>query len=253
MRPLSGADLLNIWERGIGRTPVERALFMLDAAFPQALPGLLSKLNVAQRDRYLLHLRALTFGPLFKGLIDCPVCGQRLELEFNTQDLPVSLSALPDPDSMDVLPTETAFHMDQYEVHFRLPNSIDLAFLSEAVDESTARQRLLEACIVSVVKQEEQSISVSELPAEVLDQVVKQMDQADPVTDLTLPTPCPNCGQTSEIVFDIVTFFWGEIQSWSARLLREVHTLAIAYGWREVDILAMSTWRRKQYLELMSL
>jgi hypothetical protein len=252
MRPLSGADLLNIWERGIGKTPVERALVMLDAAFPQAPPGLLAKLNVAQRDRYLLHLRALTFGPLFKGLIDCPLCHQRLELEFDTQHLPVSLSTLPDPESMDLLRTETAFHMDQYEVHFRLPNSIDLAFLSEVIDGSAARQRLLEACIVSV-KQEEKSISVSELPAEVLDQVVQEMDQADPVTDLTLPTSCPNCGQTSEIVFDIVTFFWGEIQSLSARLIREVHTLASAYGWREADILAMSPWRRKQYLELMSL
>ena len=252
MRPLSGADLLNIWERGIGETPVERALVMLDVAFPQAPPGLLATLNVAQRDRYLLHLRALTFGPLFKGLIDCPLCGQRLELEFNTQDLPVSLSILPDPESMDVLRTETAFHMDQYEVHFRLPNSIDLALLSEAIDRSTARQRLLEACIVSV-QQEEKSISVSELPSRVLDQVVEQMDQADPITDLTLPTSCPNCGQISEILFDIATFFWGEIQSWSARLIREIHALATAYGWHETDILAMSPWRRKQYLELMSL
>jgi hypothetical protein len=33
--------------------------------------------------------------------------------------------------------------------------------------------------------------------------------------------------------------------------LREVHTLAWAYGWREADILAMSPARRQFYIELV--
>jgi hypothetical protein len=34
--------------------------------------------------------------------------------------------------------------------------------------------------------------------------------------------------------------------------MRQVHTLALAYGWREIDILAMSSWRRQAYLEMLS-
>jgi hypothetical protein len=252
MHPLSSADLLNIWERGAGRMPVEQALVILSVAFPQAPRDFLARLNVAQRDRCLLHLRALTFGSQFKGLIDCPACRQPLELEFDTQDLPVTTSPLPDLETMQVLSTETAFHMNNYEVNFRLPDSADLTVLGQTMDASTARQRLLEACVLSA-KHEEKIISVSELPPEVLDGLVERMDQTDPLIDLTLPAACPNCGQTSEIIFDIVSYFWGEINAWSARLIREVHTLAVAYGWREVDILAMSAWRRQQYLELMSL
>ena len=35
------------------------------------------------------------------------------------------------------------------------------------------------------------------------------------------------------------------------RLLRQVHTLAMAYGWREIDILSMSALRRQVYLEML--
>lgn len=236
----------------MGRTPIERALVILEAAFPQVPRNLLAKLNVAQRDGCLLHLRTLTFGAKFQGLIDCPACHQRLELEFNTQDLPVSPSLLPDLEAIKMLTAEEAFSMNDYEVSFRLPTSADLADIETETDGSSAHQRLLQACILSA-KYLEKPIQFSELPAAVLNAALEHMNHIEPLMDLTVPSACPNCGQTSEIIFDIVSFFWGEINSWSARLIREVHTLAMTYGWREADILAMSAWRRGQYLELMSL
>ena len=54
------------------------------------------------------------------------------------------------------------------------------------------------------------------------------------------------------VMFDVVSFFWSEICVQAKRLLREVHTLARAYGWREVDILGMSTARRQFYLEMVT-
>ena len=36
------------------------------------------------------------------------------------------------------------------------------------------------------------------------------------------------------------------------RFLRDVHTLASTYGWREADILALSPWRRQYYLALIA-
>jgi len=54
------------------------------------------------------------------------------------------------------------------------------------------------------------------------------------------------------VMFDIVSFFWSEICVQAKRLLREVHILARAYGWREADILSMSAARRQLYLEMVT-
>jgi hypothetical protein len=51
------------------------------------------------------------------------------------------------------------------------------------------------------------------------------------------------------VLFDIATFFWAEVSAHARRLIRDVHALARAYGWREVEILSMSGWRRERYLE----
>ena len=53
------------------------------------------------------------------------------------------------------------------------------------------------------------------------------------------------------MLFDILSFFWGEIQICARRLLREVHALASAYGWTESEILSLSTTRRHAYLEMV--
>ena len=78
------------------------------------------------------------------------------------------------------------------------------------------------------------------------------MAEADPQADIQLALSCPACGHQWLSTFDIVSFFWSEINAWAYRILREVHILASAYGWREADILAMSPYRRQLYLEMVS-
>jgi hypothetical protein len=93
---------------------------------------------------------------------------------------------------------------------------------------------------------------VHQLPTEVIDAVIERMAQADPQANLQLAVACPSCNHQWQVVFDIVSFFWSELNTWAQRTLREVHTLARAYGWPEADILAMSPWRRQCYLEMVS-
>jgi hypothetical protein len=62
---------------------------------------------------------------------------------------------------------------------------------------------------------------------------------------------CPACQHEWLAMFDILSFFWTEIEAWAYRTLRQVHTLASAYGWREADVLAISAWRRQRYLEMV--
>jgi hypothetical protein len=94
--------------------------------------------------------------------------------------------------------------------------------------------------------------SLVDLPETVIAALAEYMTQCDPQADVQLNLSCPACGQSWTVMFDIVSFFWSEICAQAKRLLREVHTLARAYSWREADILNMSTARRQFYLEMVS-
>ncbi len=252
MRPFSASDLLGIWENGVGGRPAQQALTILKSTFPQATEARLASLTIGQRDACLVHLRQLTFGPHLKGLADCPNCGERLELEFDARDLVTPNVALPDPEQSEPLRSESSFVQGAYMVTYHLLTSADLIALTESVDVTLARQQLLQTC-VSSVQRDGEAMAAEDLPAEVAQAFITHLGEADPLADLTLAANCPACGHTWQIIFDIVSYFWSEINAWAMRLIREVHVLASAYGWREADILAMSAWRRQRYLELIGL
>ena len=73
----------------------------------------------------------------------------------------------------------------------------------------------------------------------------------DPQADLEVNLTCPACGHRWAALVDVAAFLWTELKAQARRLLREVHTLALAYGWRESDILAMSSRRRQAYLDMV--
>ena len=245
MRALSASDLLEILERGRGAPPAQQALAILGFAFPQTSAVDLARLTIGQRDACLLRLRELTFGARLKGLADCPACHERLELAFDARDLYDPTAPEVDPVTIEPVHAETSFRMDAYELTFRLPTSADLSA-------PVTREQLLEACLLSVRKDGE-LVSGGDLPSDVLNALEEKMAVADPLANLTLAVNCPACGHTWQIVFDIVSYLWSEVNAWALRLLREIHILASAYGWREADILAMSAWRRQRYLEMIGL
>jgi hypothetical protein len=249
MRALSASDLLEIREHGRGKTPIERALTILGFASPHIPAADLEQLTIGQRDACLLYLRELTFGAQLKGLANCPACGDRLELMFDARDLRGEVAPALDFEIMKPVPIESSFHLNGYELAFRLPTSADLKGFSLQTDTS---QRLLEACLTSI-KRDGETISFTSLPVEVVNSIMEKMGQVDPLADLTLLATCPACGHAWQIGFDIVSYLWDEIRAWAERLMHEVHTLASAYGWREADILTMSAWRRQRYLEMIGI
>ena len=218
-------------------------------AFPNASNDLLYGLTVVQRDTALLFLRELTFGSRITGLAGCAACGERLELEFETHDLRAT-STPAAFDWIEINNPENVFQQDSCEIRFRLPTSADLMAVSSLTGPSAARQQLLEACFVSVLK-DGKVISIADLPDQLLDAVEEHMSQVGAAADPVLAAACPTCGHQTEIVFDIVLYFWAEIQVRAMRIMQEVHALASSYGWSEADILRMSAWRRQRYLELV--
>lgn len=243
MRPLSASELLGVWEQGLTQSPVQRALSLLTAACPETSSDALAELSIGQRDARLLTLREWTFGSQLVSRATCPGCGERLELTFNVSDIRADSATEP----AEALSLSVA----DYEVRFRLPNSQDLSDVTGMEDVTAARHLLLQRCLLAVQRNGEET-AIKRLPAEVVDAVVEEMAEADPQADVQLHLSCPACDHQWQVTFDIVSFFWSEIQAWAYRLLREVHTLASAYGWREADILAMSPWRRQFYLEMVS-
>ena len=49
--------------------------------------------------------------------------------------------------------------------------------------------------------------------------------------------------------FDVAAFLDGEMGARAARLLDEVHLLALSYHWSEAEILALPSDRRQDYLK----
>jgi hypothetical protein len=238
MRPLSSAELLNVWEQGLGQPPTLRALNLLSAACPETPPETLARLSIGQRDSLLLTLREWTFGAQLVSLVNCPQCGEKVELSFNVSDIRVEPPA----------PVETlALAVGDYEVQFRLPNSLDLALVS---DQAGAQQQILERCLVQA-EYEGQAVEAAKLPVELVEAIATRMTEADPQAEVQLALACPACRHEWQALFDIVAFFWDELNAWAYRLLREVHVLAAAYGWREEDIVALHPWRRQFYLEMV--
>jgi hypothetical protein len=226
MRALSATELLNVWESGRSQVPLQRALTMLAAACPEASPDSLANLTIGQRDERLLELREAIFGSAVTGVIDCPECGENIELNFNCSDIRPATE--PEP------PQELTVQSNGREVRFRLPTSADLLVADTA-------EELLERCLLSGGDHGTEDL----VPA-----VSEKMLSTDPMAEIQLALNCPSCQHKWEAPFDIVTFLWREINAAARRLLREVHTLASVYGWTEGEILALNPARRRVYLEM---
>jgi hypothetical protein len=234
--------MLSVWERALGRTSPERALALLAAACPEMSAEELSALSVGRRDRLLIALRERTFGTRLSSLATCDACGESLELTFDCSDI--------SSEGETETPAELSIEREGFEARFRLPNSGDLVVVARCTDEDTARQSLLERCVTSA-SHEGAQVSPEELPDSIVEAVEARMADADPQADVHLALDCPACGHKFLAAFDVVAYFWSEINAWAYRLLGEVHSLASAYGWREEEILALSPWRRHVYLEMV--
>jgi len=253
---LSNQEMLQIWETGQGRHPIEQALIILESTFPEMSRDALAALSIGQRDSYLLAVRAYTFGSRLMALATCPQCREQVECMLDmaamglVPDIPAKAMHA-NSSFTDTSNEPQQVTIDGYEVHFRLPNSLDLAAIANGQDVGGARNRLIQYCIAQAYH-DSLPVAVEALPEPVIEAVTAQMAERDPLAEMQLELNCTACGHSWQSVFDITTFLWREISMEAKRLLREVHILAQAYGWREADILSMSPARRQLYIEMVS-
>ncbi|MBC6420232.1 MAG: phage baseplate protein [Hormoscilla sp. SP12CHS1] len=243
MRPLTASELIRGWEVGQSQHALDRALTLLSLACPGYSQAELASLSIGQRDAYLLTLREITFGEEMNGWADCPQCSERLE--FNMKTSQMRLVEVLEPQV-----AEYSLKMGEWELGFRLPNSWDLAAIVGETDVERAAARLRQRCL-SWALFEGVEVGYNHLPEEAIAAMVESIAAADPQAEILLDLSCPACGHKWQVMLDIVWFLWKEISARAQRILQEVHMLARFYGWREADILSMSTVRRQCYLNLV--
>ena len=231
MKALTDSVVLDIWQRGQGRNPVERALLLVAAALPTLEERDCVDLSIGERDAAILGLRQATFGKKLPGRVNCPQCGESLEFELDAGRLRADL-----PSS-----TEREFALGD-DLRFRLPTSRDLVAIAGEGNAKSASRELLKRCFLGAAE-------TREWPDALLDEAETRITELKPALDIELHFDCAGCGHAWADRLEICSYFWEEIEHHAQFLLDEVHLLASRYGWNERDILGMSPMRRGAYLE----
>jgi hypothetical protein len=243
MQHVTPDALLRTWELGMADSrPSARSLALLGAAWPDGSPSECGALGVGRCEGQLLNLRKRLFGSRFEAWVTCPKCGQGLELEFDAADITPA-----------VVPGDGqpfALRVDDYLVSCKAPSIDDLACVERLRSPEQQRADLL-GRVVREASRGGMPCAVANLPETVVDAIQRTLEEGDAQVLTDLGVNCDACGHRWSAPFDIATYLWSELEHWAVRLLWEVHALARAYGWREIDLVAMTPWRRQRYLEML--
>jgi hypothetical protein len=248
--PLAGELLLAAWEDGGRCHELYRPLALLAAALPEADPADLATLPVAERDLLLLRLREMTFGAELEVFGRCEACGEPLEFTLRADEIAAELAAA------TAAAGDTTVEWAEAGRWYRIRpvTTEDLAATLAVPDVGAAGELLLARCVeVEGAASEGDSLSPDEAPAPASPfpaSVARRFAELHAAAEVRCAIDCPACGAGQVLDLDIGRFLWREIAVAARRMLADVHLLALAYGWAERDIIALSSARRAAYLEL---
>ena len=232
LRPLTGWE--EEWLAHHAGTPAALAVSAVLNSCVVSPEGLAGSLLAGDRDYLMLQLRRMTLGDHVQAVLECTVCGAKMDIDFQARDVPVERRSQ----------TESAYTIalsGGRSVRFRLPNGADQESVAR-MDTAEAVQTLLTRCV----------LGGGPLSAEEAEAVAAAMEERAPAVELELDLTCPECGHASVVPFDTTAFFIREMTGRRHYLLREVHALALHYHWSENEIMSMAQPRRRAYLELLS-
>ena len=242
MRSFLPGDFLLAREAADGCNPAAAALALLARACPDESADALQRLTLGRRNARLLALHERNFGDALEAYAECAACGEELEFALRADAFPPPLD--------DASPTEHELEADGHSIRFRLLDSADLRAAATCRDVRTARTLLIERCVLEA-RHGEATVAASELPPAVIERLAARVEECDPQAETLVDLTCPACERVTQLVFDVASFVFAEVETHARRLLREIDALARAYGWSESEILSMSPRRRRDYLELL--
>jgi predicted RNA-binding Zn-ribbon protein involved in translation (DUF1610 family) len=201
---------------------------------------LVRRLLVGDRDFLVLQLRRLTLGDEFQVVFPCPACGNKMDVSFGADTVPVTVRPQTKADySIQLGLSGNSGPM----VRFRLPCGADQEAVVDLEPERAA-DMLLDRC---VLENGGRSFSSADREA-----IADAMEEVAAQVDLELDLVCPDCGNQLLAPFDTTAFFLNEMRINTGQLLREIHSLALYYHWSQAEILGLRRDRRRTYLGMLS-
>lgn len=213
--------------------PLDKGLLAVHAAFPEYASQSIADWPLGRRNRALAEARCAWLGPRLRGWAACERCEEKLE--FDVDGAAIAAAETPGGDAL----------VTSHGGSFRLPTSRDLALVAQGVEASQAALTLVKRCEVTPAS------SDAAWDEAQLEEIGERMAEADPLAEILLHFECPACGESFDQALDLASFLWSELESRAKLLMREVHELALAYGWSEREILALSPERRGFYLQMV--
>ena len=236
LRELTGRD-----ERGVSGVSTADAIRLLDALYEgaSAQPAdrfTAADLVAADRDRLLAAVYRRAFGDRIESTLTCARCAKPFDLHFSLTQLDASLNRGGGAAEWHAL--GNARFETNGGMRFRLPTGED-ELAAANLGEQEAESLLLSRCAESGRWPGGASVFQD------------MLDQLAPLLDLELNAPCPECGYSHTVQFDIQGYLLNAISSERPRLMREIHLLAATYGWSLEAILSLNRSERRQLVELI--
>ena len=231
--PLSTDDILALHDAGAGLDELDRTLLAVSLRHS----GSEDRIPLGVRDRLLLDMHCVTFGPVIDAVASCPACAVQMDIPLDAAALVVEPKPGASPQIM----------VDDWNVLVRPLDTADLRRAAACQDQAAAARLLAHAAIVSA-SCGGRPVAADQLPPELKRAAEQAVLALDPMAETIVDVACPACGSVTPLALDIAAFLWSAIDQAASGLLDEVATLARCYGWSEGDVLAMSPHRRLHYL-----
>jgi hypothetical protein len=197
-------------------------------------------LTVGDREALLLGLRGLVFGDDLACVVDCPACGERMDIDLLVSDLLVA----PYAESAERHTIAFEHEGKSREAVVRLPTGDDQEAAARAADLEAGVAELVARCVVL--------LDDTVPPDALADAVSEPLAALDPQAELVIDVSCPACDEPVSALVDAAAVLLAELTASDERLLREVDAIARVYHWSEAEILGLDVRRRRRYLELLA-
>ncbi|MGA3129742.1 MAG: hypothetical protein ABSD59_03010 [Terracidiphilus sp.] len=232
---MTSAEMLSFWETGSRLSPLDRGVLAAQMVGVPASQA--ADLPLGERNRALARLYREHFGGALKGFTQCTECGEKLEFDFDLQQV------------VDAPPLKASEAVVVGRWKFRLPTSRALAMALNGGEETAAGDRLLAQCLAEPAGTDPSwSEAVPGWSEEEMAAIEEKLAEADALAEILIGFKCPECGAAFEEVLDLGSFLWSEVEDAARQLFDDIHLLASAYGWTEDEVLQLSAMRRDAYV-----
>lgn len=217
---------------GTGAFDAIRLLDSLLADHPASIlgPGDASKMSVSDRDRAMALLHMSVFGRRIAGDGKCTECDGRYDFDFDLGDLVAAIAP-----GENTVADEVGWIETEEGIRFRLPTGDD-EMAAAGLDAEAASNVIALRCVAAGAASED------------LHRISEAAQRIAPLVDLTLDATCPECGTVNQLAFAAERYFLSSILRERRRLLREIHLIALTYGWSYDAIVDLPRAHRRELI-----